>query len=106
MGLAKKKDIFEENGLTIETRDVEVGKTYPIFAMITKFLDEQPNKVTVELNFGIQAEFAIASEKQINILKERVFESGIFVSTICSKEPEIQVHCKKVVFGRRAELNA
>ncbi len=77
----RPKDLFEENGLCVKSCDVEVGKTYPIYGMITKFINDQPGSIVVELNYGIQAELSVASDNQIEILKERLFESGIFVAT-------------------------
>lgn len=102
-----KENFFEKFGLEVTTGDVQVGQTYPIYGMITKFLSELPGKVIVELNFSIHATMSIPEDSKINILKERAFEPGIFVSTVTAKdESGISVDCSTVVFGKRQEYSA
>ena len=97
----KEQNFFEKFGLEVASGEVEIGQTYPIYGMITKILDETPGKVMVELNFNIKASMAIPENDKINILKERAFEPGIFVSTVTSKDEGIQVDCSTVVFGKK-----
>ncbi len=102
----KEMNFFEKFGLEVTSGEVEIGRTYPIYGMITKLLDETPGKVVVELNFSIKAHMAIPEPEKITLLKERAFEPGIFVSTVTSKEQGITVDCNTVVFGRRQQFNA
>ncbi len=102
----KEQNFFEKFGLEVASGEVEVGQTYPIYGMITKLLDETPGKVVVELNFSIRANMAIPESEKINLLKERAFEPGIFVSTVTSKDDGISVDCNTVVFGRRQQFSA
>jgi len=102
----KELNFFEKFGLEVSTGEVEVGRTYPIYGMITKILSEDLGKVVVELNFSIQAHMAIPDPSKIELLKERAFEPGIFVSTVTSKESGIVVDCSTVVFGRRQPFSA
>ena len=104
----ENKDInfFEKFGLEVAAGEVEVGQTYPIYGMITKILDDTPGSVVVEINFSIRANMAIPDSEKIEILKERAFEPGIFVSTIVAKDESITVDCSTVVFGRRQQFNA
>jgi hypothetical protein len=102
----KEINFFEKFGLEVKTGEVEIGQTYPIYGMITKMLDETPGKVVVELNFSIRANMSIPDQDKIELLKERAFEPGIFVSTVTSKENGINVDCSTVVFGRRNNFNA
>jgi len=90
----------------VTTGEVEIGQTYPIYGMITKLLDETPGKVLVEINFSIKANMAIPDKDKIELLKQRAFEPGIFVSTVTSKDNGIAVDCSTVVFGRRQNFNA
>lgn len=101
-----EKDFFEKFGLEVTTGEVEVGKTYPIYGMITKILNDIPGGVEVELNFSIRANMAIPDTTKIELLKERAFEPGIFVSTVKSKETGIEVDCSTVVFGKRQNYSA
>jgi hypothetical protein len=48
----------------------------------------------------------IPDQEKIDLLKERAFEPGIFVSTVVNKEPKIVVDCSTVVFGKRQSFNA
>ena len=102
----KEMNFFEKFGLEVTSGEVEIGRTYPIYGMITKLLDETPGKVVVELNFSIKAHMAIPEQEKITLLKERAFEPGIFVSTVTSKADGITVDCNTVVFGRRQQFNA
>jgi hypothetical protein len=101
-----EQNFFEKFGLEVTSGEVEVGHTYPIYGMITKLIDETPGKVVVELNFSIKASMAIPDTEKVNLLKERAFEPGIFVSTVTSKEDGINVDCSTVVFGRRQQFSA
>jgi len=102
----KEQNFFEKFGLEVATGEVEVGQTYPIYGMITKMLDETPGQVLVEINFSIRANMTIPDQEKVEILKQRAFEPGIFVSTVTSKDNGITVDCSTVVFGRRQEYSA
>lgn len=102
----KDSNFFDKFGLEVTAGEVEIGQTYPIYGMITKLLSETPGNVVVELNFSIKALMAIPDQDKIDLLKQRAFEPGIFVSTVTSKEGGITVDCTTVVFGRRQEYNA
>ena len=101
-----ESNFFEKFGLEVTAGEVEIGKTYPIYGMITKILDESPGQVMVEINFSIRAKMTIPEKDKIELLKERAFEPGIFVSTVKSKSEGISVDCSTVVFGRRQQFNA
>ena len=102
----KEQNFFEKFGLEVATGEVEVGQTYPIYGMITKMIDDTPGQVTVEINFSIRASMTIPDKEKVEILKQRAFEPGIFVSTVTSKDNGISVDCSTVVFGRRQEYSA
>jgi len=104
----KDLNFFEKFGLEVASGEVEIGQTYPIYGMITKLIDDTPGQVVVEINFSIRANMAIPDVKKIELLKQRAFEPGIFVSTITTKsEGEgITVDCSTVVFGKRQDYQA
>ena len=102
----KDSNFFEKFGLEVATGEVEIGSTYPIYGMITKIINDTPGNVVVEINFSIRANMAIPDSDKVNILKERAFEPGIFVSTVVSKDEGVVVDCSTVVFGRRQQFNA
>lgn len=99
-------NFFEKFGLEVTAGEVQVGQTYPIYGMITKILDDTPGSVKVEINFSIRASMTIPDNDKIELLKERAFEPGIFVSTVTGKEEGISVDCSTVVFGRRQQFSA
>ena len=68
--------------------------------MITRIVDETPGNVTVEVNNSIIAKVNIYDSAKIELLKQRAFESGIFVAKVLSKDPTIEVECRTIVFGR------
>jgi hypothetical protein len=97
----KDLNFFQKFGCEVKSGDVEVGNTYPLYGMITRFLDDTPGHVVVEINFSITASMTIPDQQKVDLLKERAFEPGIFVSTVTTKEPKLQVDCSTVVFGKR-----
>jgi len=105
-GENKDQNFFQKFGLEVQSGEVAVGSTYPIYGMITKMIDDTPGSVVVELNFSIRANMAIPDKDKVEILKQRAFEPGIFVSTVVSKDDGVCVDCSTVVFGRRQEFSA
>jgi hypothetical protein len=96
------RESWAKGEAVVKYGDVEVGHSYPLYAMITKFIDDRPGRVVAELNYGsIIAEFRIPEPEKIELLKQRAFEPGIFVATVNQKNPQIRVECSTVVFGKR-----
>lgn len=101
MSTENTENFFSKYGLEVASGDVEVGKTYPIYGMITKFLNDVPGEILVELNFSILAQMTIPDDEKVNFLKERAFEPGIFVSKVIAKDDGVRVDCTTVVFGKK-----
>ena len=101
-----ENNFFEKFGLEVSSGEVQVGQTYPIYGMITKLLSDSPGEVIVELNFSIKAKMSIPDNSKVELLKQRAFEPGIFVSTVVSKESGVVVDCSTVVFGRKQQYQA
>ena len=100
-------NFFEQFGLELTSGDVEVGKTYPLFGMVTRFIDsEGSDDVKVEINHHIVAKMFINDPKKLELLKQRAFETGIFISTVVAKEPTLEVECQTVIFGRPQAFHA
>lgn len=98
-----KENFFEKYGLEVSSGEVEIGQTYPIYGMITKIIDDTPGHVVAEINFSITANMVIPDSNKVELLKERAFEPGIFISTVTDKDLSITVDCQTVVFGKRQE---
>lgn len=98
----KEQDFFEKFGLEVTNGEVEKGKTYPIYGMITKFLEETQEHLEVELNFNIIVRLKVPDQEKVNTLKERSFDPGIFVCTIIEDESPIVADCTTVIFGKRS----
>src|SRR5690606_17534003 len=96
----KEENFFERFGLEVQHGNVEIGKTYPVYGMITKIIQEDPDDFIVEINFNIEARMQIGDADKVQLVKERAFEPGIFVSTVIANDPKIIVDCTTVVFGR------
>lgn len=102
----EEEDLFGKLGLHVAPGEVEIGKTYPIFGMITKLISDEPGNVICEINNSIRAKMNVNDVEKVNVLKERAFESGIFVSTVVSKSPGVEVDCQVVIFGKKQSFNA
>jgi hypothetical protein len=103
---SQNNNFFDKFGLEVTTGIVEEGKTYPIYGMITKFLNDQPGQVEVELNFKIRAKMTIPDSSKVETLKQRAFEPGIFVGTVISNDEELIVDCSTVIFGKKIDYQA
>jgi len=97
-----KKAVFSDDSVQLEVKHqkVSVGNTYPIFGMITGIKDETLGSVIAEINHHITAKLKVDTQESLNVIKQKVFETGIFVSTILAIEPELEVDCKAVIFGK------
>jgi hypothetical protein len=84
-----------------QTETPELGKKYPLFGMITKFLNDELGSVIVEVNNNITCNMVIHSQEHLNTLKKRCFEPAIFVSVVTNIEPTLVVDCVTVIFGRQ-----
>lgn len=101
--------MFEDDKPPFEvtTGTVEVGKSYPLYGMITKILSEQGDKLVVIINGidgmkGTELTLSLGEDSQdkIEVIKSRFFEPGIFVTQITEAEPDIKGDCNTVIFGR------
>ena len=99
--MSDEEKTFQKMGLTVDHKPAEVGQTYPLYGMITKFLCEDLGSIVVEINYNIHAKLHINEKEKLAILKERAFEPGIFISTVEELGDVIKVDCQTVVFGRK-----
>lgn len=97
-------NFFTKFGLELTEDIVEVGKTYPIYGMITEFYNDTPGKVEVQVNFKIRAKLNVFKLDQVELLKKRSLEPGIFVAKVLSNDDELVVECSTVIFGK-ASIN-
>lgn len=82
----------------IEHREVEIGKTYPLYGYITKIIDDTFENFTVEINNGISLKCTFTAGDCRAQIKERAFEPGIFVARITGLNP-VKGECGSMVFG-------
>ena len=101
--LNKRLGLMDEEEFEVKNKDVQVGGIYPIYGMITKFLDENEDELEVELNFSIKAKMIVPEAENVQILKKRSFEPAVFVSEVLSKDDGICVKCNTVVFGKQKD---
>ena len=100
------EDTFSQAGLSVGYGQAEVGKTYPFFGMITEILEEGEKTITCSLNGDITLVMNHPEDK-FDIFKDRMFETGIFISTITKKDDEgIVAVCKTVIYGRKQEMGS
>lgn len=94
------KNLFDDLGLSLEFGDVEVGQVYPIFGVITKFISTEPGNIIVTINDNIEALMNVEDPEKIETLKNRCFDSGIFVCYVKEVGTPIKVECSTVIFGK------
>jgi hypothetical protein len=101
MSTENTENLFSKLGCEVKFGDVDIGNTYPLYGMITRIISDQPGNVVVELNHQIELWMDIPDPAKIELLKERAFEPGIFVSYITQVKPRIIAECTTVVFGKQ-----
>lgn len=110
MSNAVLKDGLEEDnndeGIKVVSAQVSVGGVYPIFGMITEMISDDPEHIIARINNNIKAHIITSERKNIDVLKQKAFETGVFVVKVTSVEPEIEVECKAVIFGKSQAYNA
>jgi len=106
-----KENLYESEDVVISHSQVEVGQTYPVYGMITAILDEtllendKHGTLLVELNKSIKVHLKINSESHLAAIKDRIFETGIFVGEVKETSPCVEINCKTVIFGKKREFN-
>jgi transcriptional regulator of NAD metabolism len=81
-GENKAPDFFEKFGLQLGQGQVEIGKTYPVYGMITAIEEVREDfSVVAIINRNIRAILNIKSKENVDLLHNRVFEPGIFITT-------------------------
>lgn len=100
----QQKNLFDELGLGVQFVDVELGGVYPIYGVITKFINDVPGNIVVLINDNIEATMNLADDKLIQTLKNRSFDPGIFVCVITQTKPTICADCSTVIFGKNNNM--
>lgn len=82
----------------------EIGKTYPIYGMITEIISEQP--LIIIINDSIEGTCVVEDPEKINLVKSRAFEPGIFVTKIENQlEDGMYIGTvETIVFGKKQQM--
>ena len=102
----REENVLDALGLEVTRSEVQVGSTYPIFGMITQFKNDTPGEVVAEVNHNITVHLNLKDQDRVDVLKKKAFETGIFISRVLAVEPEVEVECKKVIFGKPQAYSA
>lgn len=86
--------------------DVELGKTYPLYGMITKIISETDRLIVVEINHTVEALLHIKDPATRRLIQERAFDPAIFIAKVIETNPKVCVDCTQVVFGKKSSLLA
>jgi len=116
-------DLKESN-----VEELKLGEIYPIYGMITEILEEdlENSSVVVKLLPDMVLNLHIDSQDKLNLIRDRAFEPGIFMTKITEKSnlngtrsvldfdtlevveeitsedaSNLVGHCKTIVFGKK-----
>jgi hypothetical protein len=95
-------DFLGKYNITVEPGEVEVGKTYPLYGIVTNIIDDTFENYTIEINHSITLRCFLKSEESSDIIKERAFEPGIFITKITNSNP-VEGECETIVFGKKSK---
>lgn len=85
----------------INPLDLEQGKTYPLYGAVTE-VKETIEGYTLFINGGRVEATANIPAVNIELLKSRMFDPGIFICTVHNtNENKVFAHCETVIFGRK-----
>ena len=91
--------------IDLELKIPEIGKTYPIYGIITDILCESPVVIMVNNSIKLKCNITDDDGSKIKIIKDRAFEPGIFVATIEQRLDDgtyVGV-AETIVFGKKKE---
>ncbi|MCS6893548.1 MAG: hypothetical protein NZO16_03150, partial [Deltaproteobacteria bacterium] len=94
-----KKTIFDI-GIKLSEIKPEVGKTYPVFGVLSD-LNFEDSRLVATINDNIKAELIVNDENQIKTLLSRIFDNGIFfveIKEVC-EDGSIRGFCSTIIFG-------
>ena len=104
-----------------EISEIEVGKEYPVYAMVTNIISDDVDNFIIELNYTIKTkvffldELNSEKEKTKKNIIDRIFEPGFFVlhftkinyeqkidtSNNIEKDYPVEAECFGIVFGKQ-----
>lgn len=105
--LDNENNFFDSLGVSIQHAEPQVGCTYPLYGMITNILSMTPGDMRVIINYNIELTLFVEDSDKIELIKERCFDPGIFVTKIEQTGEKIKGTCTTVVFGKKTnqEIN-
>lgn len=76
----------------------KIGNTYTIQGMITGVSYNELGAIEIEINKHILARLWDSSQNNVEYLKAKAFEPGVFLSTVTALNPRIELDCQAVFF--------
>ena len=102
----KIENLLENGTVAVPDTSLVVGRTYPILGTITAIEPGSDGELVAIINKSIVAKIGVSDLKVIDVLKQRAFETGIFVCTITSTDPNLEVKCQAAIFGKNQSGHA
>ncbi len=101
----EEKNLFDEYGLQAAWADadsIKIGETYPIYGMITNIEKYEPDDFRVTINYNIHGKVFCQDPSKLEIVKERAFESAIFITKIEDiRDGNFYGTIQTIVFGKK-----
>jgi hypothetical protein len=79
----------------------EIGRTYPVYGMITEIISEKP--LVIRVNNQLEGTCLVEDQDKIDLVKSRSMEPGIFITTFEGQKEDGMYFgtVKTIVFGRK-----
>ncbi|CAB4141235.1 hypothetical protein UFOVP410_74 [uncultured Caudovirales phage] len=94
------KNVIDDFEFALESGEVEIGETYPIYGKITDLDRITETSVVLTVNNDIKLTLDLVKDNDIEELKANFFEPAIFISTIDNLDKNINATCSAIVFGK------
>lgn len=85
---------------------LKIGQTYPIEGMITDVTLSKLGAIEIEINKHILARLWNSDKNDVEFLKAKAFEPGVFLSTVTAIEPRLELDCQAVFFNEGKTYSA
>lgn len=93
-----------DSGITVSGIAVNVGEKHFLFGIITKLEEHEDGSATCLLNNQVDLHLE-PNPQRLDVIKDRIFETGIFYSEITSiSEEKIEANCMSVIYGRKQKM--
>jgi hypothetical protein len=88
---------------SVARNEIKIGEVYPVYGAISDLVD-YGTCVCATIQPGVRCQMVFTGREQVDLIRSRMFDPGIFVCEIVDIDEYFNVFakCQTVVFGKRS----